>query len=351
MSHWLKRGVVVAFAGLLLAAGTGRAEAQFRYGYGGFGGFSPFIGYGPYANGDPYGGYLQGTASVVNATGQFAINSQKAFLLKEQVRSAQMDNRRRAYDEWLYERATMPTLNDERKRIQEEELRRARSMPPDTEIWSGKSLNDLFANIRQAQARGYIGPDIPLNQDVLRQINVTTTSQGNVGLLKDAGNLSWPIGLQVLPPEDQTTALRKQIDTLFLAARDQVASGSLNARTITDLSANIGRLRTLLVANVGEMSFTDYTASRRFLGSLDEAVTVLKAPDASKYVNGRYAARGATVKELVQYMTENGLTFAAAIRGEEAAYNSLYNSLLSYDIQTTSLMASPGSQSEIPPGK
>ncbi len=91
------------------------------------------------------------------------------------------------------------------------------------------------------------------------------------------------------------------------------------------------------------MSFTDYTAAKHYLGSLDGAVMVLKSPNAASYVNGKYAAQAKMVKELVQYMADNGLSFAPAIRGEEAAYNSLYNSLLTYDVQMVAWKATPES--------
>src|SRR5205823_52047 len=86
---------------------------------------SPY--YGSYIAPDPYGGYLKGAAEVINAQGQYLINTQRAYLLREDHKRAQMANRRAAYEEWLWERANLPTLEDERQRMAREQLRRAQN--------------------------------------------------------------------------------------------------------------------------------------------------------------------------------------------------------------------------------
>ena len=88
---------------------------------------------------DPYGGYLKGAAEVISATGKYGVDSQRAYLMKEQVQAAQFENRRRIFDEWLYERTNTPTLQDELERTRKQELRRSRLDPPRTEIWSARA--------------------------------------------------------------------------------------------------------------------------------------------------------------------------------------------------------------------
>jgi hypothetical protein len=327
-------------SGLAVLATAGPAAAQYRYYCGG----APCYGSGPYVgNYDPYGGYLNGAGSVISSMGQYYINTQQAYLLKEQVRAAQMENHRKAFDEWLYERNAMPTLNDEIQRTQQQELRRARMGAGEPEIWAGTSLNVLLADIQQMSARGYSGPVIPLNEDTLRQINVTVTGRGNAGQLKEA-QLQWPYGLQTLPPDAEAKGLREQVDKLMIEAKQQAAGGRVNGMTTSDLTKAIARLRQLLLPQVNVLSFSDYTESKKFLSQLDDAVTTLKSPNASKYVNGTYAAKGNTVQELVQYMTNNGLTFAPAVTGEEGAYNALYQAMVSYDVRANA-MATPAPSS------
>src|SRR5688572_17915634 len=83
---------------------------------------SPYWGY----SADPYGGYLHGAAAVIQSQGRFLIDRQQANLMKQQVRAAKLDNRRRELEQWLWERQTLPTLEDERERLQREQLRRSR---------------------------------------------------------------------------------------------------------------------------------------------------------------------------------------------------------------------------------
>ena len=67
--------------------------------------------------------------------------------------------------------------------------------PPETEIWSGYSLNTLLANLQQLAGKGVEGPTVALDPASLKQINVTVKGQGNVGLLKERGKLNWPFAL------------------------------------------------------------------------------------------------------------------------------------------------------------
>jgi hypothetical protein len=208
------------------------------------------------------------------------------------------------------------------------------------EIWSGTTLNVLLRDTQQMAARGYSGPVIPLSEDILRQINLTGTGRGNSGQLRDAGQLQWPFGLQTLPPDEESKQLRDQVDKLMAEGKQQAMGGRVNPTTITELNRALAKLRQLLLPQVNVLSFGDYVEAKRFLSQLSDAVTTLRSPNASKYVDGTFAARGRSVKELVQFMTENGLSFAPAVSGQEPAYNALYQALLSYNIQT-SAMATP----------
>ena len=286
--------------------------------------------HGPYGGwgGDPYGGYFTGAANLVNAQGRYLVNSQQAYLTKEKVRAAQLDNRRRAFDEFLYEKSRTPTLNEVRVREQHEELIRALTNPPDTEIWSGKSLNDLLTDIQARHIRGWQGPSVPLNPNTLREINLTVRGVGNVGPFKAVGNLNWPFGLQILAPAEQTRELREEIGSLMSLGKKQAADrGRIDPGILVALNSDIDQMRNLLVSRVGEYSMNDYMQAKGYLRQLDQAVKILKQPDAGNYLNGRYQARGRTAAELTQYMTENGLRFAPAIAGEESAYSGLFQSL------------------------
>ena len=60
---------------------------------------------------------------------------------------------------------------------------------------------------------------------------------------------------------------------------------------------------------------------KRFLHNLDDAVAVLRQPDAGDYLpGGKNAVRAGSVQDLVKSMAERGLRFAPAVNGDEKAY-------------------------------
>jgi hypothetical protein len=339
---------VAALTGLAFLGTCGPVAAQFynsgspygrvySTGYGVPGGYYNPYGYGTTVGGDPYGGYLSGAASVIGAQGQYLVNTQQAYLTKEHVRSAQIDNRRKAFDEWMYEKANTPTLNETRMKDQRDALQRSLTQPPETEIWSGYTLNNLLANAQQMQAQGIQGPDVSLNSQMLKNINVSVKQQGNASLLKEPEKLKWPLALRTLSPKDSTKELRDQIDTLMVQGKKQAMGGEVDAGVLEELDRSITKLRGMLRDQVSNLGFSDYTAAKHFLTDLDGAVTVLKQADASKYVSGAYAAKGHTVNELVDYMSQNGLKFSPATAGEEAAYSGLYQAFLRFTLGNTSM--------------
>ena len=87
-----------------------------------------------------------------------------------------------------------------------------------------------------------------------------------------------------------------------------------------------------LHARIGDIPTPDYVRTKRFLIQLDDAIKLLREPDAGKYFNQTYAARGKTVAELIRYMTQLDLHFAPAVEGDEAAYAALQHALASYDV-------------------
>jgi hypothetical protein len=298
------------------------------YGYGGYGYPQAF---GAYAGSDPSAEYLQGTANVIDAQGRYLVDTQQAYLLKEQVRQAQIANQRRAFDEWAYERARTPTLNEQREREQREELRRDLNNPPLTEIWSGSVLNVILADVQGLLSRGIEGGKLALDADVVARLNVSDgKGPDNVGLLRDKGPLSWPVSLKALAPVQETQPLRDRIDQLLAEAKAQAVKGQVRVELLTDLSDCLARLRTCLTKQVTDMSFAQYTESKRFLKDLDAAVQLFKQGKAADYLTGKTAAKSLTVRDLVAHMTDNGLRFAPAAPGDEAAYNAFYQAMVTY---------------------
>src|SRR5262249_47029224 len=139
-------------------------------------------------------------SQVINAQGALMNNQQDAFALREQARSKAIANRQKMLDEFLYERSKAPTAEDDRQRLVSEQTLRSLNGPSLTEIWSGKALNDIVADLRRSTLRtepsATPAAPLPLDENALKHINVTSMrGLVNVGLLKNEGRLRFPPAL------------------------------------------------------------------------------------------------------------------------------------------------------------
>jgi hypothetical protein len=324
-------GVAGAYGGT--AYGVAGASGSGVYGASGSGvyGASGSSGYGSYYE-DAYGGFLRGNADVIGATGRFLVNQQDADRGREQVRQARIDTRRKVFDEYLYERTHTPTVEDERERLQALQVRRAVNDPPVTEIWSAKALNDLLRDAQKLQAQGAGGPRLELDAVVLRRINVVAGRRpGNLGLLKDQGKLTWPAALQSLSFAREAEDPRQQVAELLPRAVSQAVNGLVDPPVLVALHRAVAKLDTRLAQEAGRLPPNAYIQARRYLNDLFDGLRALGQPDAGQYLTARRAARGRTVPELVEHMTQEGLEFAPAVVGDEAAYVALHRALAAYD--------------------
>jgi hypothetical protein len=293
---------------------------------------------------DPYAGYLRGAADVTNAQGRYLIQTQQARLMQTQADLSKLDFRRRVLEEAAIERKNW--LNPEAERVKDMQAayNRATREPPITEVLSGLALNDLYNHAYKLQEEGktlaprVMGPDVNLEEDLLKQINLTGNgSGGSIGLLKERGRLTWPLVLQ--SPEYEKA--RTRLTTLAADAVQQVRlNNPVSTATLRDMSGDLRRLNETLLHNVGEISPSEYVEAKRYLNALDSAIKALSDPNVGNQLNQSWAARGKTVAELVNFMTEKGLKFAPATAGDEPAYRSLYQRFVIYDAGLSTRMAS-----------
>ncbi|TMQ33696.1 MAG: hypothetical protein E6K70_11700 [Planctomycetota bacterium] len=176
---------------------------------------------------------------------------------------------------------------------------------------------------------------VPLKAEVLAKINVTSGRRGgNIGLLKD-GRIDWPLLLR----RKAFSKERDQTNGLIARAQNQAAQGQIDAEILEDLISAANELQRRLtnlaktLRDDATWTPTMYLDAKSWLNQLDDALKVLQQPDAAAYLTGKYAARGSTVAELVQYMKHNGLQFAPCLAGGEAAYMALYRALRDYDTE------------------
>ncbi len=298
-------------------------------GYGGYGG----LGFATQWMLNPYSGYLRGAASVTNANAQYWSTIQQAKLTREEARRSAIQTRRAMIEEAEYERAHMPDPEKIRQDQLRRELDHARVSPNLTEIWSGDSLNVLLRNLITQQGQGVRGPNVPLSEDTLKSINLTAgNTRGNVGLLKEQGNLQWPQPLQGQDfkeaRENLTRRLKRAVDTV------SVGNKTPDPGTLNDLDAALKNLNDTLDASVSNLSLDQYTEAKRYLRLVGNTVTALKARDVSNYFNGNWTAKGKNVAELVKFMSEKGLWFAPSTPSDEPSYLALYHALAAYDAAT-----------------
>jgi hypothetical protein len=223
------------------------------------------------------------------------------------------------------------SAEEERRRSQREQLSRSLNNPPVSEIWSGKALNDVLADLRpvllQSDPANLRPVLVPLDEDGLKHINVTRGA-GNIALLKNQGRLTWPAALQ-----DPVFRLeREKLTAQALEAVRQAKSyGLVDRGTILEMTAGLERLDQQLERKVRDVSAALYIESKAFLNHFAAAITALRQEDVGSYFTGKYTLQTRNVPELVAHLTEQGLLFAPALPGDQAAYTVLHDALAAYD--------------------
>lgn len=307
--------------------------------YGGYG-YPPY-GYGGYGLGayltaaNPYNGYLTGSAAITGANANWQVRIQEARLKREQARQASVDTRRKIIEEIMWEQKMRPTWNDLREKEQASLLRHYRNTASQTDIWSGSALNGIFEAVAKAQARRTtpVGPNIPLSDDILKKINLTSgATRGNVGLLKDDGNLNWPVPLEA----DEFTKARKELGRDIKDAVDQAKFGNrVEAGKIKGMYDYWEQLNTTLHNEVNRMSPSEYIRAQRYLNQVKDAIRAFEGSDVVDYYSNKSKLKSKNVAELVKTMYDKGLKFAPAVSGDEDAYTALYRALAAFDAGVT----------------
>ena len=195
-----------------------------------------------------------------------------------------------------------------------------------TEIWSAKSLNDILDSLMKAKGKG---PNLPIDQDLLKQINVNSGGRENIGLIrniKEGAPLVWPLGLKGADFDSE----RASIDSLLPRSVSQALHGQVDDGIRTALDTALRGLQTKLSQDVNDLTPSQYIEAKRFLNQLGDAIAALGDRNVANYFTQKFAPQGKTVEELVSYMADHGLRFAPAVAGDEAAYLALHHYLASY---------------------
>jgi hypothetical protein len=283
------------------------------------------------------GGALSGAANLVNAQGQYQIQNQQSRVIQTQADMSRIDYRNALIQQQKYEQSLQPTTLELQQQEQWRKLQTARNNPSNTEIWSGDSLNALLTALQGAQVQGLKADPVPLTTEVMQRINFTTGTQSGagVGMLKQFNSLQWPFALQDPPFLDSIT----KISDLANKAVDEVkSSGRVTAMTFKDLDNSVAALSGAIASNK-TLSPSDWIESKGFVDDLRSSVQTLRNPQVAQYFQGQFRPQAGTVDELVRQMSMNGLRFAPATQGDQAAYTALQQQMRTYDYRLAQLAA------------
>jgi hypothetical protein len=175
---------------------------------------------------------------------------------------------------------------------------------------------------------------------VVSKLNFTDgTSAGHLDQFsKGPQRLEWPLALQDPAYKDG----RDLVTSLSADALRQAGStGKVEYGTIRELQAVSNRLLETLKGQVDDLSPTDYIQAKRFLNDLGKSSRALGDANAAAVLAGKWKIEASTVDQLIAGMTRQGLQFAPARSGDEAAYKSAYLALRAYDTHSSQMATAP----------
>jgi len=235
----------------------------------------------------------------------------------------------------LLDRPDAPSPDDLRAQTKARDLLHALNEANVGDINSGVVLNVLLADLQDRKEVAGDAGSARLLPEVLVHINVTSVTNGaSFGLLRDCTELEWPLPWHEAPLLAASGDLRQSVQESINDSVAQAKKGRIHPETLARLDSDLTELNKLLARNVADLQPTRYIEAKRYLRQLVDVLEVLQRKDVAKYINGAMAldpAKIRNVRELIAYMSEHGLTFAAAVDGDEAAYRALHRALADYD--------------------
>jgi hypothetical protein len=285
-----------------------------------------YYGYPYYTSG--YGSYLDGVASVTDATGSYHQQIQQARITREVSRQMAIDTQRKQIEFAMWYETVRPTAPKMRKAEQATDLDWARNHAQKTEIWSGRTLNVLLASVLNSSSPTQ-GRNIPLSDTALRGLNLTDgATSGSLSLAKNEGKITWTEALE----DEDFDSIRDHFSRDFETATRQAFTSQRPSRALMNsLRADLKTMEEMIAGRVGSLSPTDFIRARRLLGQLGANLKGLSNTQQSGTRHADWRRNVRTVADLVAYCQQNGLQFGPAVDGDEASYTAAYNALRSYE--------------------
>jgi hypothetical protein len=286
-------------------------------------------GYGGSPYGGGAGGYLNGAANMTVANAQYNLTTQQARIVRQEANRQALQTQRATIKEMEWERKNWlqrysPYLV--RQRQMATDLRVALYDPTQEEIWSGEAMNSILTDLQNAESMGRSLPSVPLNPQVLAQINLNSgDTYVGAGMLRHL-KFEWPWILR----QSSFDSMRQNVEQVLRKAVAQLKAGGIDITLVNQVKATVSDALDQVgdMVQNGEITPTECIDGTRYLNEIKSSLQVLTTNDATNYFNGTYDARGATVAQLVQNMASQGLKFAPAPPGADHDYASLYRSLV-----------------------
>src|SRR5262249_22535047 len=192
-----------------------------------------------------------------------------------------------------------PTFSQVQNQIAQQTLQRLQTSATPPEIWSGKSLNTLLNSLRKYTNQKDPAHAGVLDEDVIKHLNVAK-KYGNLGLLRNNGQFTWPAALRTLVPSEERANINTETQWLFR----QAANAQVDPDTLSDLRKEIDTIRDRLTKNVNDYRQVPYMEAKRFLNDFDDALTALENGDATASIDfqSKFGSGGKSVQQLVNYM-------------------------------------------------
>jgi hypothetical protein len=306
----------------------------------------------PYAMGSPYsnpysnpaigpGFTLMGGADMLKAYGDVITKQEKARSMRQEYYRSKLDTQKQKFDLERYIRDNTPTWTQEHERVTKIVLRRIQTASNPAEIVEGRSLNFLLDDVDKNYNKATI-PDIPLEADVLKQLNIKPAGPNNnsLGMLRDGGKLQWPAALAKMLSADVRTDMDAKAQVL---AQNAAKGKAPDLNAAADFQSQIGKARDQLLKKANDFDTTPYMDAKRFLNDLDNSRMAIERGNAGAQVQYQaMVAKGdiKNVNQLVAAMVKNGWRFGPALLQDEAAYRALHSALVAYDVSVNQQTAS-----------
>jgi hypothetical protein len=247
-------------------------------------------------------------------------------------------NQERAKDlidaQWAYEKLGVtgaPAV--QAARDLQEDLQKALAAKDESELATGDALNRILVAIVIAENKGAKAVSAFLPPQVLDEVRFTGGLNADLlNVVRLTGKLPFPAGFPGPTLQDLGTALEADFAAAMVPLR---AGRAADPTKVGKVAADLKRLEEASPPVIRNLDIAEAIAARKFLNQMEGAVKALRGGNTSGLINPKWATDGASVSDLVKFMTRFKLMFGPAPKGGEASYLTLHKAMATYLLSLT----------------